>query len=277
MSRYIMSDIHGHYKEFTEFLEKVDFNENDELYINGDLIDRGIGSSQLIDFVISNKNVYLILGNHEEMFMKAYKAVDLNSELDIREVVCTNKDGIETTCKVSENEDLSLWLSNGAYDTILEVKRFNNMSGRDLFKEFYDYLQECPRWLLIDDNIIFHAGVGFYPGRKYTNEEIEEILGKVEESKKFLWDRYLWNSAFVKDRIGIPSEYTGIIGHTPVQRTDNYIEDYIEKSTHRENDYGGKLINLDFGVYSSGIIGAYDIDNSEITVLIDDEIKKYKV
>lgn len=277
MSRYIMSDIHGHYKEFTEFLEKINFNENDELYINGDLIDRGIGSSQLIDFVMSNKNVYLILGNHEEMFMSAYEAIDLNSELDIREVVCTNADGEEITCKVSENEALSLWLSNGAYDTILEVKRFNNMSGRNLFKEFYEYLRECPRWLLIDDNIIFHAGVGFYPGRKYTNEEIEEILGKVEESKKFLWDRYLWNSAFLKDRIGIPSEYTGIIGHTPVQRTDNYIEEYIEKSTHRENDYGGKLINLDFGVYSSGIIGAYDIDNAEITVLIDDEIKNYKV
>lgn len=277
MAKYIMSDIHGQYKLFTEFLEKINFSEEDDLYINGDLIDRCIGSAYLIDFVLQNDNVNLILGNHEEMFIKAYEKVDLNEDLDIRDAIYKNEDGEEIKCKIHKDEDVSLWLANGGFETIQEIRRFNRHSGRDLFKEFYEYLKECPKWMLIDEHIIFHAGVGFYFGKDYSDEEIQFILARAEKDERFLWGRYLWDSAFLKGSIKIPSEYTGVIGHTPIQNTDYYVENPIQDSIFKESEHGSKIINIDFGTYKSGMIGAYEMDNKEVKVLIDGEIKKFQI
>ncbi|WP_455810217.1 metallophosphoesterase, partial [Clostridium butyricum] len=41
MSRYVMSDIHGCYAEFIEMLQKINFGDDDELYVLGDIFDRG--------------------------------------------------------------------------------------------------------------------------------------------------------------------------------------------------------------------------------------------
>lgn len=38
---YVISDIHGCYKEYKELLEKIHFGETDELYVLGDVVDRG--------------------------------------------------------------------------------------------------------------------------------------------------------------------------------------------------------------------------------------------
>ena len=37
---YVMSDIHGKYDKFIKMLELIEFSENDELYILGDIFDR---------------------------------------------------------------------------------------------------------------------------------------------------------------------------------------------------------------------------------------------
>ena len=41
MSTYVMSDIHGCKAEFDEMLNKISFTDYDELYIIGDVCDRG--------------------------------------------------------------------------------------------------------------------------------------------------------------------------------------------------------------------------------------------
>lgn len=38
---YVISDIHGCYNEYIKALKKVNFNDNDTLYVLGDCIDRG--------------------------------------------------------------------------------------------------------------------------------------------------------------------------------------------------------------------------------------------
>ena len=39
--KYVMSDLHGCYDKFIKMLEIINFNEQDELYILGDIFDRG--------------------------------------------------------------------------------------------------------------------------------------------------------------------------------------------------------------------------------------------
>ena len=74
--KYVMSDIHGCYDEFINMLELINFNEGDELYILGDIFDRGDKPIQILDYIISHKNIHLIKGNHEKFFEEFYESGD---------------------------------------------------------------------------------------------------------------------------------------------------------------------------------------------------------
>lgn len=39
--RYIISDIHGCYDQYRALLKKIHFSDTDELYVLGDVVDRG--------------------------------------------------------------------------------------------------------------------------------------------------------------------------------------------------------------------------------------------
>jgi len=69
----IIGDIHGCIREFEELLEKLNIVPSDSLYFIGDLIDRGPDSAAVVKrcFEISSQcHVQLILGNHEEKFLR---------------------------------------------------------------------------------------------------------------------------------------------------------------------------------------------------------------
>lgn len=40
MATYVIGDIHGQLEQLKVLLEKMKFNENDELYVMGDVVDR---------------------------------------------------------------------------------------------------------------------------------------------------------------------------------------------------------------------------------------------
>ena len=48
MSIYVMSDIHGCYDEFMQMLDLISFSDYDELWIVGDVCDRGPKSMELL-------------------------------------------------------------------------------------------------------------------------------------------------------------------------------------------------------------------------------------
>ena len=55
---FVMSDIHGEYQKHLKMLEKINFSDNDTLYILGDMIDRGPQSAELLIDIFSRKNVF---------------------------------------------------------------------------------------------------------------------------------------------------------------------------------------------------------------------------
>ena len=65
MSTYVMSDIHGDYEGYLKILDKIKFSDSDVLYINGDVIDRGMGGIKILQHMMMHSNIYPILGNHE--------------------------------------------------------------------------------------------------------------------------------------------------------------------------------------------------------------------
>lgn len=71
MKYFVSSDIHGFYDEWKNELDNKGFDINDpnhKIIICGDLFDRGRQPKQIIDFILSNKNKFILIrGNHEDL------------------------------------------------------------------------------------------------------------------------------------------------------------------------------------------------------------------
>ncbi len=65
MSTYVISDLHGCLDEFRTMLDLINFTDYDELYINGDVCDRGKRPIELLRLIMAHKNMHLIFGNHD--------------------------------------------------------------------------------------------------------------------------------------------------------------------------------------------------------------------
>ena len=120
MKYFITSDVHGHYTELKNKLDKQDFNEQlDTLVVCGDLLDRGKENVKCIQYVNSLPNKVLIKGNHE-----------YNLEKCLREYNFSYADK-----------------HNGTLDTILEIakhvsgKKYLNAYDREIYLYTNQYLE----------------------------------------------------------------------------------------------------------------------------------------
>ena len=62
---YVVSDIHGHLDKFKALLDMINFNDDDFMYILGDVLDRGNYPIGLLRFIMDKSNMELLMGNHE--------------------------------------------------------------------------------------------------------------------------------------------------------------------------------------------------------------------
>lgn len=112
MATYVVSDLHGQYEAFEAGLKKIEFNDKDELYVIGDAIDRGSGGIKILQHVKQEKNMDLIIGNHEFMMLNA---VDPN---------------VKPKCN---GQDDVLWLYyNGGNATFAEYKKLHGQTRKSL-------------------------------------------------------------------------------------------------------------------------------------------------
>lgn len=122
MSTYVISDIHGHYDEFQEMLSKINFTDEDEMIIAGDIVDRGPKSLEMIKYVMNHKdNISMIMGNHEYMMLNCYK----HGLLDNFNIWFSN--GGKSTysqieeCSDDEINDIISWIKTLSYSIEIEV------------------------------------------------------------------------------------------------------------------------------------------------------------
>jgi bis(5'-nucleosyl)-tetraphosphatase (symmetrical) len=81
----IIGDIHGCIEELNELIDKINLQPSDSIYFIGDLIDRGPDSIAVVKkcYELSlNYDVKLILGNHEEKFLRYLKHIENKTGLE---------------------------------------------------------------------------------------------------------------------------------------------------------------------------------------------------
>ncbi len=84
MAVYAVGDIQGCFQPFQSLLREVNFNpDTDQLWVAGDLVNRGPQSLETLEYLFSIKeNVKIVLGNHDLHLLAVYHGVKVPNRKD---------------------------------------------------------------------------------------------------------------------------------------------------------------------------------------------------
>lgn len=181
---YVMSDLHGEYDKYLAMLEKIGFSEEDDLYIVGDVLDRGRHPVKILRDMAARPNVWPLLGNHELMAMDILPA--LMTEIT------------EENCESCLNRDVMAalleWQGDGGETTLEEFYRLSKEERMDVL----DYLQEFEAYAVVDAGertfLLVHAGLGNFtsdkPLKNYTLAEL--AFSRMDYDREYFTDETVY-------------------------------------------------------------------------------------
>lgn len=135
MARYALTDIHGCVRTLKALvLDTLKFNKSDELYILGDLVNKGPDSRGVLDFIMhlqkQHYQVHCLRGNHDQMLLNAFKKGE--AALGLR-----------------------------SFEQELLLESFDIKDVEHLQKKYVQFLKELPYYLELSDYWLVHAGFDF--------------------------------------------------------------------------------------------------------------------
>lgn len=191
MSTFAIGDIHGEYEQLKTLLKKMNFGEQDELYIMGDVVDRGPNPIKALQLLMGLPNCICLVGNHEVMALKCLKL--LQNEITEEFI---------KSLKKTDMLYLTDWIRNGGKSTMDE---FQKLTGEER-KDILEFLGEFEAYAELSVNgqeyILVHAGLGNHfcyltPMEEYSLDDL-------------IWYRTDYEIPYFDDKIVIT-------GHTPTQ------------------------------------------------------------
>ena len=227
---YAMSDLHGEYDKYLSMLKKINFSDDDELFILGDVVDRGSKPVEILQDMSMRHNVYPIMGNHDKM------AIDVLSWL-LDEV---NEQNLYRNITEESMYRLMVWRMNGAQTTIDGFYRLPQEERVALLR----YMEGFAPYEVVKAGgktfILVHAGLG-NPNQFDRNKPLDEYTVKELAFVRFDYDReYFGGDVYV------------VTGHTPTITIT--CEPEIYHSCHN--------ICIDCGaVFASGALACLCLDN----------------
>jgi serine/threonine protein phosphatase 1 len=180
---YVLSDIHGNERRFASILDQIRLDENDTLYVLGDVIDRHRGGLRILRRLMSMPNAKLILGNHEYMMLRALgQPVDDNHD---------------------NGTAMQHWYRNGG-DVTHRHWKFLRKTTR---QQILDYLHSLPLSRELQVNGITYRLVHAAPLELWDSNCDKRYLNPTHFA--------VWRRLDVSDPM--PTGLTVIFGHTPTR------------------------------------------------------------
>lgn len=229
---YIISDIHGCYDEYMELLKKINFTDHDELYILGDIVDRGPHPMKVLQDMMMRPNVFPIIGNHDYVALMMLKKLNVEITSENAEAHLNQEDML----------DYIHWIQDGGETTIREFSALN-MEEREDILEYMEEEFSIYHELSINGKryILVHAGLNDFE----EDKEIEDYG---------LADLLFYRADYSRKYFSDGSTYL-VTGHTP---TINFRKDgkalIYEKNGH---------IAIDCGCVYGGRLAAYCVNTGE--------------
>lgn len=231
--RYVISDIHGCYDEYMELLEKINFSDEDELYILGDVVDRGPEPMKVLQDMMNRPNVIFIMGNHDFIMYTMMKrfAVEITEENCEKQLTAENL------------MEYHLWMQDGGQVTAAQFRKLSVSEKADML----DYLSEASIYETIEHDdkeyILVHAGLAdFSPEKSLDEYELYDFLEeRTDYSKRYYPDenKYL------------------VTGHTPTI----YIDGWEKPEVYRKHGH----IAIDCCCVGGGKLAAFCIETGQVT------------
>jgi serine/threonine protein phosphatase 1 len=167
----------------------IDFKDTDELYVLGDIIDRGDEPVKLMFDLMERPNVFPLMGNHEFTFWETIKTVPIDATVD-NFMKYLDEEGLM---------NLSIMIADGGRVTLEQYF----VLSQDDKAMFLDYISEFALYYELTANkkefLLTHSGL--------LNFNAENDIDSYE-TDDYLFDRPEYNKLFYRDK-------TIIFGHTP--------------------------------------------------------------
>ena len=187
---YVMSDLHGAFNKYIAMLEKIDFGAEDELYIIGDVVDRGEQPMEILFDMMNRANVYPLMGNHEVMALNGLKLLSGDISTDIVNHLSSE-----------QLEMMSAWIKIGATSTIRGFTALSSDEQTEILEYISGFLPYKKVSAGRNDYLLVHAGIdGFEPDKPLDEYPIDALV----------WGRIDYEIPYYDDI------YT-VSGHTPTQ------------------------------------------------------------
>ena len=246
MHKYIISDLHGNgnvYHSIMSYLDNISKEEDIVLYINGDLIDRGIESADiLLDIkkrIEENKYPIIYLaGNHELMMYEVFEK---------------RRKGLY----VSEHND---WYYNGGWRTDYGLE--DKLNDKDKILEVVDFISNLKIYHKFPETIDYQNIVLVHAACPAIIKDECDIKLKDNNDVTYyaVWTREHDPYMPFRCRIG-HSEYFSIVGHTP-----------NDKPFGVEYHLAENYLNIDGGS-SMYVCGYFDVDHIPLVEVCNNYLK----
>lgn len=219
---YVCSDLHGFDDKYQKIINML--NDDDELYIIGDAIDRGNNGIKILLDIMSRDNVFMTKGNHEYLLYN-----------DLSELA--GSDAIDTNRIISES------LEYGDIGQVETLKAFSKLSAKEQYA-ILDYIFELPLYIKLRVNsknyILVHAGLPDFNGTPIPIEYLDE--------DDLLIGYHDYNVQHYPNT-------TIVIGHQPTRTIIDAQPDKIYRK--------GDTINVDCGLGFGGQLGVLCLDTNK--------------
>lgn len=222
--RYLMSDIHGDFENFYKMLVKINFSHHDQLYILGDVLDKGTENLCLFEFVYNTENICLIKGNHEYLCERY-----LNGQISAE-----------------------LWDSCGGETTRREV----SVLPEEKKQALYYAIKELPIYITVKTGsaqyFLTHSGYHADCCVRNPENDLVDIEASVQKAVARDQERYLFSDDIHYIPASLRFDKRLIVGHYPTlflpehHRAEIYhCSKYIDIDTGNERrNQGGRLACL---------------------------------
>lgn len=220
MATYVMSDVHGLKDKYDKMISELPLRDEDELYVLGDVIDRGKDGIPILLDIMERKNVHMLLGNHEYMMLRYYQA-ELEGKFELYDKIAIEE----------------MWMANRGDYTRLA---FDHLPRKKQL-QILDFIKHLP---LAYENVMvqgcYYYLVHAHPVRLFHKDVVmmSDLEGTKVTPNRFIWDRVIEKKPFFSDRCAV-------FGHTPTFLLQGNIPYEIWMDTEDIKD--ASMINIDCG------------------------------
>ena len=231
--RYIIADIHGCYEEYKELLAKINFSQDDKLYILGDAMDRGPEPIKVIRDIMARPNATYIIGNHDFIMLQLMKKLTVE----------ITEDNFDSHLFGNNILAYNLWMQDGGGVTSRQFAVLPREEQQDIL----EYLENGLVYEVLEDKerrfVLVHAGIRNFNENKHLDEY---------DYLDFIYERPDYGKRYYRD----DKTYV-VTGHTPTF--------YINPNWKTDVYQGNGHIAIDCGCVFGGKLAAYCIETGEIT------------